>query len=92
MARKVFSRSLTISALWVDETGTTSSKTCRDTRAASSVHRGVAPPTTLGISRTWNCLLAGSMRSGAKATAKSTPTERPVSSSRGMMSSWVVPG
>ncbi len=52
MARKVFSRSFTISALWVEETGTTSSKIGPKHATASWVHCGVSPPTTLGTSRT----------------------------------------
>ena len=92
MARKVFSSSFTISALWLDETGTTRSKIVWKTRTASSVQSGVSPPTTFGTSRTANFLLAGSMRSGENASAKSTPTWRPDSSSIGTKSSWVVPG
>jgi hypothetical protein len=92
MARKVFSSSFTISALWQLETGTTWSKTVWKTAQASSVQSGVSPPTTFGTSRTANFVLAGSMRSGAKATEKSSPQRRPDSSSRGMNSSPVVPG
>ncbi len=92
MARNVFSSSFTISALWVDDTGTTVSKIVSKTRRARSVHRCVSPPTTFGTSRTRKLWLAGSMRSGAKATAMSSPTCRPLDSSIGTKSSWVVPG
>ncbi len=77
MARKVFSSSFTISAAWVEETGTTCSNTVANTWQASSPASGVAPPTTFGTWRTANFLFAGSMRSGAKATPKSTPHLRP---------------
>ena len=92
MARKVFSSSFTISAVCVEETGTMRSKTPWKTSAASSVHSGVSPPTTFGTSRTWKRWFAGSMRSGAKASAKSTPQRRPVDSSIGTKSSCAVPG
>jgi hypothetical protein len=38
MARKVFSSSFTISALWDDETGTTVSKTVSKTFVHNAVH------------------------------------------------------
>ena len=91
MARKVVSRSFTISALWDEETGTTRSKTGSKAATASSVHSGVSPPTTLGTSRMTEPL-PGSRRSGAKAREKSTPTLSPVASRSGRKSSWVVPG
>ena len=62
------------------------------TLQAIPVASGVSPPTTLGTSRTANLVLAGSMRSGAKASRKSSPQRRPVSSRSGRKSSWVVPG
>ncbi len=90
--RKVFSSSFTISAAWVDETGTIVSKTVAKTWQASSVQSGVSPPTTFGTFLTLNLVFAGSMRSGAKARAKSLPIVRPASSSSGITNSWVVPG
>ena len=87
MARKVFSSSFTISALWVDETGTTRSKMLWKSFVASSQQAAVSPPTTFGTSCTSNCVFAGSMRSGAKAIAKSSPIRRPVPSSIGTKSS-----
>ncbi len=92
MARNVFSSSLTISALSDEDTGTTVSKILENTCAASSVQSAVSPPTTFGTLRTCHCLFAGSMRSGANATQKSTPHLRPAASSMGTKSSCVVPG
>ena len=92
MARKVFSSSFTISAACVDDTGITVSKTGSKDFTASWVQTAVSPPTTFGTLRTLNCLLAGSMRSGANASAKSSPTLRPRASRIGRKSSCVVPG
>ena len=90
--RKVFSSSFTISAAWVEDTGTIVSKTVAKTWQASCVQRGVSPPTTFGTFFTLNFVFAGSMRSGAKASAKSLPIVSPASSSSGITNSWVVPG
>ena len=48
-ARKVFSSSLTISAAWVDETGTIFWMAEPYSATATSRQAGVTPPTTLGV-------------------------------------------
>ncbi len=90
--RKVFSNSLTVSATRAEDTGTTVCMTCAYRVAAVSVHAGVMPPTTLGMFKVWKVGLPGSTRSGENARKKSRPTFSPDSSSRGRMTSSVVPG
>jgi hypothetical protein len=65
--RNVFSSSLTISATFVDDTGTTGPRVCAYRRAACSVHAGVTPPTTLGMFRVFQSSFPGSTRSGENA-------------------------
>src|SRR3989338_8219964 len=90
--RKVFSRSFTISAERVEETGITSFIAWEYKRRASSVQLGVTPPTILVISFVLYLGLPGSTLSGENAKKKSFPTFRPLASNLGNMISSVVPG
>ena len=66
-ARKVFSRSLIISALRAEVTGTILSIADPYRSEASVVQAGVMPPTTLGVFEVLNLGFPGSTRSGEKA-------------------------
>ena len=90
--RNVFSKSLTISAVSGPETGTTWRVTRPYSVEARSRHASVMPPTTLGMSRSVQRRLPGSMRSGEKAMNTSRPATSPLACRRGSRISWVVPG
>jgi len=66
-ARKVFSNSLTISAVSDDDTGMIRSMNGRYSATAASSPCGLVEPMTLGVLRVWNFGLPGSTRSGEKA-------------------------
>ncbi len=90
-ARKVFSSSFTNSAASGELTWWTFLVMVESRLAAAAVQAGVAPPTTRG---TWSCgkrALAGSIRSGAKATCRSCPTRMLCFSSGLISRSLVVP-
>ena len=61
-------------------------------RRATCVQAGVTPPMILGVLRVLKRALPGSTRSGEKARKNDSPTLSPPSSSRGRISSSVVPG
>lgn len=65
--RKMFSRSLVISATLGEPTWMTRSTKVERKSAATSLHLGVTPPTTFGMLLMANSRLPGSMRSGEKA-------------------------
>jgi len=88
----VFSSSLTISAAAVDDTGMTCPTAGAYSVLTISTHAGVTPPTTFGVLCTPYVGLPGSTRSGENATNTSSPTVRPLPSSRGRITSSVVPG
>src|SRR6185295_10580202 len=91
-ARNVFSSSLTISATFVELTGTIVSIAAAYSAVAISTQSAVVPPTTLGVFFVVNFALDGSTRSGENARKKSSPTFSPVASNIGCSSSAVVPG
>ncbi len=90
--RKMFSKSLTSSAAWGDETGTTRSMICAYSAQAISRQDGVTPPTTFGMPPSRHVRLPGSMRSGEKARKNCSPTASPEAAKRGSSTSSVVPG
>src|SRR5262245_24306157 len=91
-AREVLFSILTISALLGHETGTTLSTAVLYSAWTTSVQFGVMPPTTFGVLRTPYFGLAGSIRSGEKATKTFSPMRKPLFISRGRIISSVVPG
>jgi hypothetical protein len=91
--RKVFSSNFVISALSVEETGTTVWRAWLYQAEAISEHNGVIPPMTFGVLYVVQSFLPGSTRSGEKARKKSFPTSSPaLSLSIGSRISRVVPG
>jgi hypothetical protein len=90
--RKMFSKSLTISAVWVLETATTRPMICRYSTLASSRQVSVTPPTTLGIFDRVQVALPGSIRSGENARKNCAPTAIPRPTKRLSRTSSVVPG
>ena len=74
VARNVFSRSFTISAVMGDDTGTTLSTIAPYSCDATSVQAGVTPPITFGVFAMVHLFCPGSTRSGEKARKKSLPT------------------
>jgi hypothetical protein len=88
-----FSKSLTISAVSVELTGTTSSMTSLYRLIPASRHAGVTPPITFGMLCVWYVGLPGSCLSGVYTRKKSSPTLSPDSSSRSRRTTpLVVPG
>ncbi len=91
-ARKVFSSSLTISAVSVDDTGTISSRICEYRAAAKVKHSGLAPPSTFGVFLVLYTWLPGSTRSGENAMNTVRPEHRALLRQLGNHTSVVVPG
>ncbi|CAM5725382.1 hypothetical protein SBADM41S_04822 [Streptomyces badius] len=87
----MFSYSLVISATSGEPTRCAIGLSASITRAAMSVHRGVTPPSTLGVSCWVWRTLPGSMRSGLDATKTSEPTVSPRSVSGSTSMVAVVP-
>ena len=90
--RKMFSSSFVSSADSGEETRWTVSTARPYSSAARSVQASVIPPTTFGTFFVVQSSRPGSTRSGENARLKSSPTLSPEASSRGRISSRVVPG